>query len=360
MNGGRDHSSGGRQPVEPGWAGRRAPAAGARNHGADQLFVLGTSASRWTDALAAETRAQIGGCLNAIELAIGLNIMRPAVAAIVEALGPGYCRQALEVEPQLLAQATIDHFRFRAALVLAARGAQGTVPPPAREGEDEQARLADEPDPTASLIALNLAEARWLTPVALDAPIRPDLPADIYADLAWAAAALLVQGCERRTGGTSRDSIDAIGAAAALATARHDEATGPFALAMRFARAVDPAERARLAAMALRERRLLIFAALAAQALDIAPVAALAALLDDVPGGRIAILRAMAIDDETALAAAQALAIVDGGAMDGAAVAGFIESYRRQTEEQTQAVIAALCGPEPLAMRLALLDRGPA
>ncbi len=360
MNGGRDHSGGGWQPVEPIWAGRRSPAADARARSVDGLFVLGAPASRWTDALAAETRAQIGGCLNAIELAIGLNIMRPATAAVTEALGPAYCRQALEAEPQLLAQATIDHFRFRAALVLVARGAQTPVPPQPQAGEDTPALLADEPDPTASLIALNLAEARWLAPAALDAPIRPDLPADIYADLAWAAAALLVQGCERQTGETNRDAIDAIGGAAALATARHDEAVGPYALAMRFARAVEPAARGRLANMALRERRLLLFAALAAQALNLALVAALAALLDDVPDGRIGILHAMGIEEETALRTAQALSIVDGAEMDSAAIAHFIEGYRRRTDEQTEAVIAGLSGPEPLAMRLALIDRGVA
>lgn len=357
MNGVRDRS-------EKGWdvgnarASRQERAVSrARRHAEDAALIVGAPSSRWTDALLSEARAQIGGCLNSVELAITLNINVPAVSALVETLGTAYCRHAIEAEPQLLGKGLIEHFRLRAALVLVARNARERAVPPEMDGEARGAMLADEPDPDGLLAALNLAEMRWLTQAPPDAPIRADLPADIYADLIWSAAALLVQACERQLGHLSREIIEAISDATERAAARHDEVTGPFALADRFARIARPDERRRLALLALRERRLLLFAALAARELNVTLVAILAALLDDVPGGRGALLSAMGVDDLSALRTLEALSPLDGHMADDEAITHFIEALRAQTAEQTEAVMARIAGSPPLAERLAMLER---
>ncbi len=352
---------------EKGWnvgngrASRRDRAVSrSRRHAEDAALIVGAPSSRWTDALLTEARAQIGGCLNSVELAITMNITTPSVAELVDKLGTAYCRGAIEAEPQLLGKGLIEHFRLRAALVLVARNTRDRAVPPEMDGEARGAILADECDPEGVLAALNLAEVRWLKQAAPDAPIRADLPADIYADLIWSAAALLVQACERQLGHAIREIVEAISDATERAAGRHDEATGPFALADRFARGTMPNERRRLAMLALGERRLLLFAALAARELRITLVSALAALLDDVPGGRLALFSAMAVDDLSTLRVLEALAPIDGRALDDEAIASFIEALRAQTAGETDAVIARIAGSTPLVERLAMLERAPA
>jgi hypothetical protein len=225
------------------------------------------------------------------------------------------------------------------------------------EGDGSIRTLADEPDSSGDLVALNLAETKWLLLPAFEAPLRPDLPAEIFADLAWSACALLVQACERQVGKLSRDAIDALSEATARATARYDEGAGAFALAARYARLVPQDQRRRVALLALRERRILLFAAFAAQELRISIRAVLAGLLEDVRGGRIALLKAMGAGEDVALRTRFALAFADGGQLDDEGIAAFVEEYRRRSAVETDAVLAQIAGPEVLMEKLAMIAR---
>ncbi len=95
-----------------------------------------------------------------------------------------------------------------------------------------------------------------------DAPLRPDLPAEPFCDLAWTVAALLIRGLAQTAAESDRDATQAVADAAERIIARHDEGGSPFALAQRCARALAGEERLRIAPLALGERRLLLFCAL--------------------------------------------------------------------------------------------------
>lgn len=324
-------------------------------HSVDLTELADFGPRRWSDGLLSETRFHLSGMLNAVEVAIGLHIADPRVDALIGDVGPGYCHQAIEQELGLLSPDFLAHLRRRAAIAMLLRqdevsGGRSNLAALGRMGTNDH--YAD------ALTALAVAERRWSAPMLLDAPMRPDLPAEQYHDLAWTVAALLIQACERRTGTADQGAVRAIAQAAERLIARHDEGQGAFALAQRCARSLPREMRLALAPAALVDARLLLFAALAEceTGLSIEPV--IDALIDPADEPRFALFRLMRLDDAVTFRAAELLAPLTGASAGGdAALADFVEAYRLFDIAEAEAWLARLSSPRPLAEKLALMDR---
>jgi len=324
-------------------------------HSADLAELADFSRHRWSDLLLAETRFHLAGMMNAIELAIGLHILDPRVEAMIGALGPGYCRQAVEHELGLLSPDFLGHLRRRAAVAMLLRQ---------DDAIGGNASFAAQPDVTMNelylnaLTALGIAERRWTAPMLLDSPMRPDLPAEHYHDLAWTVAALLIQACERQLSATDPAVVKAIAQATEKLIARHDEGQGGVALAQRCARSLSREARLSLAQAALVDARLLLFAALAECETGLPLEYVIDSLIDDSDEGRHAVLRLMRIDDAVAFRTADVLAPLTGMAAGGdAALATFLEDYRLFDAAHAETWLARMASPRPLADKLALMGR---
>ena len=321
-------------------------------HNADLVQLTAFGQRRWSDALLAETRFQLAGVLNAVEMALGLHLADPVVEEALAKLGAGYCRFAIEQEMGLLSPELLAHLRRRAAVAMLLR-----KPP------HETVEIAPLPrlsiDEADMLAALGIAEQRWCAPMLLESPIRPDLPAEHFHELAWTVAALLILGCERETEVRGPVLVKAVAHATERLIARHDEGQGAFALARRGARALSDEGRSSLAAPALAEGRLLLFAALVEVQTGIDLELALETLIGLDDSGRCALLRLMVIDDVVAFRAGELLAPLAGLALEGdAGLAHFLEQYRAFDQRSAEAWLVQITSPRPLAEKLALMERG--
>lgn len=323
-------------------------------HSADLAHFVPDMARRWSDVLVAETRFQLCAMMNAIEVAIGLEIDHPPSDRAVNELGPGYCRQAVENALDLFPPELLAHIRLRAALARLARLDPVASPdmgsPADLDGEEEGGGYVQ------ALTALTLAEQRWRAPMRLDSAMRPDLPAEHFCDLAWSVAALLIHGCEAAAGRGDPALHSAIARATGTVIAHHDEGTGAFALAQRLARSLSSEQRLNLAPVALTDRRLLFFAALAQAETGVALETALSAMIEGPNLARCALMRLMAIEDAIVFQAGELLAPVDAELTDDEALAQLVEHYRTVDMADARAWLTRMSGPHALAAKLAMLD----
>jgi len=324
-------------------------------HDADLARLAEGGSGRWTDALLAETRFHLAGLMNAVELAIGLELADGPAEALPAQLGAGYARQAIETKFALLSPELLGHLRRRAAVSLLLRhnqvpAAQSSLTLSADQGGNN--RYLD------ALAALTMAERNWHGPMLLDAPMRPDLPAEHYHDLVWTVAALLVGGGERLMGEADPALVAALARAAETLIARHDEGQGAFALAQRCARSLPSDMRFALAPAALGEARLLLFAALVECEAGLALEDILDALLGERDADRHALLRLMEIEDAVAFRTAELLApVTDPARGEDAQLAEFVESYRAYDASHAMHWLVERMNPRALADKLALLER---
>lgn len=329
--------------------------ARALRHAVDVDRLLHVEAVRWTDALVSETRAHLAGCLNAIEMGLGLALAPGWLARPVEALGPGYCREAIERHPGLLSSLLLQHLRQRAAVAVVLRL---TVERPANFADiaDEIPETGDGA-PTAeietALTALRLSLDPWLAAHPVDRPMRADLAAEAYCELVWIATALLVGGLAEQMGVEALASAPALARAAEIVIARHDEGTGPFARAAYAATLVsNDGALDRQAAAAVVRRDLLLLASLGARRCGTSQSLALALLIDGDDDERAAFARALGLPVGGYVGLIEGLAPVLGDAGDGA-LPGLVDRYRLLTAEEVDARLSPWRGPEPLARRLA-------
>ena len=323
-------------------------------HRADLALFSDTTPNRWTDALLAETRFHLAGTMNAVEMAILLEIPESDVESRLSALGQPYCGPALEKQVDLLSPELLHHFRLRGALSVVLR----ERPDPALTGNVGDLLESSGEGPFAqALAALALAEQRWGGPLLLDTPLRPDLPAEYFCDLAWTAAALLIRGVSHGAVTTDRAAMHSIIQATERVIARHDEGSGPFALAQRCARGLSSDERVELAPLALIERRLLLFCAFveAETALPIDQV--LGALIDGGDEARQALLKLMGIDEALAVHVFEMLAPLTAshGERD-VALTRFVERYRHVDQSQVENWLSHMLIPSTLATKLSIID----
>lgn len=326
-------------------------------HGADVARLADKESGRWSDALLAETRFHLFGLINSVELAIGLELAGDPVSTLLMQLGSGYCRGAMDANPAILSPELLGHLRRRAAVSFILRQNQM---PGAHAGLSTLAKQRDNLRYLDALTELSTAERRWHGPMLLDAPMRPDLPAEHYHDLVWTVTALLVRGTDQLRGEPDPVSVAALARAAETLIGRHDEGQGAFALAQRCARSLSSDARFALAPAALTEARLLLFAAIVETEAGLALDEILEALISEDDGNRHALLRLMEIEDAVAFQVAEMLAPVTGRSDGGdAALVDFVEDYRLFDAGQAVQWLVDRLSPRALTEKLALFERSP-
>ena len=323
-------------------------------HSADLALFADAAPTRWTDALLAESRFHLAGTMNAVEMAIRLEVSEGDIEVRLAGLPQPWCGPALEHHVDLLTPELLAHYRLRGALSVVQRARADPIAPGLRDG----LIVAGGEGPfSQALAALALAEQRWTGPMLFDAPLRPDLPAEIFCDLAWTVAALLIIGLSRGRTAGERDAMPAIVQAVERIITRHDEGGGPFALAQRCARALSGPERQRIAPLALTERRLLLFCALVEGETALQIETVLASLIDGGSVARQAILRLMELDEALAVQLFEMLAPLAGGAVgQDVALLQFVEEYRQTSREDAEAWLGRMRLPTALAAKLSIID----
>lgn len=329
----------------------RDAVAGSIRHADDIAQLLLGSPQRWTDALLSEVRAHLSGGLNTVETALGLHLGDSWLARPVEALGPGYCRLAIERHPAILSPILLDHLRLRAAAAIALRMTL-SLPADLQDGSvSAEPMLEDEPL-SAAMAALALSVDPWLAPHPLDWPMQADIGAEAFCDLVWTASALLVEGLTARMGVEHGAAATLMANAAETIIARHDEQAGPFARAAyvaTLARTDEIIER--LADHAALRHDLLLLAALGGRRAGMPVEHALALLVDGVDEERAAFAHRLALNDAAFLAMLDALAPVGDGADDDR-LPELLDHFRTLTTEDAAAALARWRGPVPLVTKL--------
>ena len=323
-------------------------------HAQDVTALVDLGPQRWSDALASETRVHLAGCLNTVEVAIGLQLGESWLAKPVQALGPNHCSAAIERHPALLSPMLVDHFRQRAAAALVLRMGQAI---PATPGPDAPAREPEAPGALSdALTMLQLSINPWFTPHPLDMSMRADLSAEPFAELAWIAAALLIDGLTTRMGVEAAAACSAAGRATESVVARHDEQTGPFARAAYVAAlSGDSAVSTRLAQEAALQRNLLLLAALGARRCGTSHSLALMLLIDGNAPERVAFAHKLGLGEEAFAALLTSLAPFSLSGAD-ATLADSIAAYREMPRDVADEWLVRWSGPEALVEKLTRID----
>lgn len=326
--------------------------AGSMRHAGDVSQLLQGGAQRWTDALLSEVRAHLSGCLNAVEAGIGLLIADTWLARPVEALGPAYCRLAIERHPAALSSVLLDHLRLRAAAAMVMRMSLAW---PAMPEDGESAPDITLPDGAVAdaLTAFRLSVDPWFSAHPLDRPMRADLPAEAYCALVWVASALLIEGVTARMGVDHGAAVPVIARAAETLIARHDEQAGPFARAdLVAAHLRDDAQMEALAEQVALRHDMLLFAALGGARASLSLEQAMALLVDGEPEERAALARLLNLTDAAYVALLDALAPIQD-APDDSLLPDIAARYRLLTTEEATRNLSRWRGPAPLVARLA-------
>ncbi|WP_081465119.1 DUF2336 domain-containing protein [Sphingobium chlorophenolicum] len=327
-------------------------------HAIDLAFFFPDEEQERHDALVAETRRHLGGCLTAIEIGLRLGLEEtPEIAAALAQWPHPVCWPTLCAQPTLLGPALLAHMRMRGGISLMLRQFGGPDGNPGGESEAEALFPADDPALGDALAALMLAEGRWLLTGADDQPMLPDLPAHFFSELLWTAAASLA-AIIQRSGLIEPDAVvPLVEAAAGRLLMRHDEAAGPIAAADRLVRQLgERADAPELMGAALGQRRFLLFAALAGRRLRMESGQAADILVTGPMAHVAALCRALGGSDADYRHLLLALRPVRPSLSDSAIV-GEAMRYQDLTVAQADAVMNALRAPAALRARLDHLRR---
>jgi len=322
-------------------------------HAIDLAFFFPDEGRERHDALVAETRRHLGGCLTAIEIGLRLALEeRPEIAAALAQWPQPVCWPTLRAQPTLLGPALLAHMQMRGGVSLMLRQFGGPDGNAGSESEADSLFPADDPALGNALAALMLAEGRWLMTAAEDQPMQPDLPAGFFAELLWTAAACLAAIVQRSGVMESEAVLPLVEAAAQRLIARHDEALGPIAAADRLVHELgDRADAPELMGAALGQRQFLLFAALAGRRLRMES-AQVADILVMGPVGQVAALcRALGGSDADYRHLLLALRPVRPSLSD-AAIVGEAARYQALTVAQADAAVNALRAPAALRAKL--------
>ena len=322
-------------------------------HAIDLAFFFPTDERPRHDALIAETRRHLGGCLTAIEMALRVSLDHaPAIATALSPWPDPVCWRMLCDQPAMLSPALLAHMQMRAGVTLMLRQFGQPGADHITEEEGEPLLRADDPLIGNAVSALTLAEGRWIARGGEDQPMRPDLPAEHHAELVWTAAACLTSIARRGAGEAGDALLVAFERSGWALLADHDESVSPIAEAERLVRGMGAAADAPdLLGAALDQRRFLLFAALAArrlrmramQVIDIlvmGPVAQIATLCRAL-GGADADYRHLLLSLRPIRPALSDLAIVKASA-----------HYRDLPEMAADAAVSALRTPAPFRAKL--------
>lgn len=322
-------------------------------HAIDLAFFFPAGDHVSHDALIAETRRHLGGCVAAIETALRLSLDHvPGVTAALDRAPAPLGWPSIRAQPTLLGPALLAHMQMRAGVTLMLR----------QFGQADVEQLDDAASsllPTTadallgeSLAGLALAEGRWIGLGGEDMPMRPDLPAEYFAELVWTVAACLAAVAQR----AMPEGVDGLLAAFERSgwalLADHDEDASPIAHASRLVRRMgEAADNPELMGVALAQRRFLLFAALAAHRLRMDVVQVIDMLVVG-PVGQVATLcRALGGSDADYRHLLLALRPVRPSLSDALIV---VESARYQglSEGQADATVSALRAPAAFRAKL--------
>lgn len=263
-------------------------------HAIDLAFLF-PAAQPHHDALIAETRRHLGGCLTAIETALRVALDQfPEIAGILALSPDPLCWRMICDQPALLSPALLAHMRLRGGVSLMLRQL-GQRDADIGEPVEADGQAVD-PAPGDALAALALAESRWMTRGGEDWPMRPDVAREFFTEMVWTSSACLAEVVRRAAPDRADVMLAAFERAGWAVLADHDESVSPLMEAERLVRRMEErADAPDLLGAALGGRRFLLFAALAArrlrltmiQVVDIlvmAPLPQLAALCRSLGG----------------------------------------------------------------------------
>ncbi|WHO37501.1 DUF2336 domain-containing protein [Sphingobium sp. AP49] len=322
-------------------------------HAIDLAFFFPFEERSRHDALIAETRRHLGGCLTAIEAALRIALAgEPAVAAILARWPDPICWPTICAQPTLLGPALLAHMQMRAGISLLLRQVGHPDGPRPEDPEVDAILSPDDPEIGDAVIALSLAEGQWLATGGEQQPMRPDLPAEHFAELLWTAAACLAAVVQRAALQPDDVVMGMFERAGWALLAGHDEATGPIAAADQLVRRLgDGADSAELLGAALGQRRFLLFAALAARRLRLATVQVIDILVTG-PVGQIATLcRALGGSGSDYRQLLLALRPIRPGLSD-AAIVREADQYQALSDHHADAVVRALRAPAAFRAKL--------
>lgn len=238
-------------------------------HAIDLAFFFPDEAQARPDALIVETRRHLGGCIAAIEMALRLSLEHaPEVAAALDRWPAPLAWSMVRAQPSLLGPDLLAHMQMRAGVTLMLRQFGQADIEQMGQGPADLIPATDDPDLGEALSALILAEGRWLALAGEDVPMKPDLPAEYFADLLWTVAACLHVVAQRTMVEGGDRSLAAFDRSGWALLRDHDEVACPIAQADRLVRRMgERADVPELLGALLGERRFLLFAAVAARRL---------------------------------------------------------------------------------------------
>lgn len=313
-------------------------------HAFDLAVVFANDRQAFPDVLIAETRRHLGGCISAIEIALRFSLNQvPEVAAALDrwpmlVVWPMVCAQ-----PTLIGQGLLAHMQMRAGVTVMLR--QSGRADVEQLGDDKKGGLVpstDDPHLGDALSALLLAEGRWLAMGGDDMPMKPDLPAEYFADLVWTVSACLSIMAERTMVDGGDRMLSAFDRSGWALLRDHDEAACPIVQADRLVRRMnEQAEAPALLGALLEQRRFLLFSAVAARRLRLESMQVVATLVTG-PVSQLAILcRALGGSGEDYRHLLLALRPARPFLSDAVIIAE-AERYEALSEAQADCVISAL------------------
>lgn len=342
-------------PVAKTMAGLSAVPVG---HAIDLATLFPMQGQERHEALIVETRRHLGGCLTAIETALRLLIAPGSHAALALAPYPDpLCWGIVSAHPSLIGPALLLHMRMRAGVALMLRqfGRPNSDLPDSIEAGDllpgHDPQVAD----AASMLAL--AEGRWSAAGAEEQALRPDLPAEQFAELLWTAIACLTSVVERSTAPAPNGAVLDLEQAGHALLAQHDEGAGAIAAADRLVLQLGVrADEPELLGRALAQRRFLLFAALAGRRARLSTGVVVDILLSGPVSEIAALCRTLGGSDADYRHLLLALRPVRPMLTD-ATIVTEAERYEALEEAQADGEIRALRAPIALRVKLDHLRR---
>lgn len=240
-------------------------------HAIDLALFFPDETQARPDALIAETRRHLGGCITAIEIALRLSLDHvPGIAAALDRWPTPIVWATVQAQPTLLGPGLLAHMQMRAGVTLMLRQFGQGDAEQLDAVEEGLTPSTDDPQLGDALSALAIAEGRWIAAAGEDAPMKPDLPVEYFADLMWTVAACLGVVAQRTMVEGGDRVLAAFDRSGWVLLRDHDEAACPISQADKVVRKMG--ERADVPALLgalLGQRRFLLFAAVAARRLRI-------------------------------------------------------------------------------------------
>lgn len=322
-------------------------------HAIDLAFFFPDEGRERHDALIAETRRHLGGCLAAIERTLRrlLQENAPIAAALAQWPEP-LCWPSLCAQPTLLSPALLAHMQMRAGVSLMLRRFERPEDDGLQDSEAESILPSDDPAVSEALAALSIAEGRWLMIGAEDEEMHPDLPVEQFAELVWTAAACLAATVQKSALAEPETVLPAFERAGWALLARHDESASPIAAAEQLVRQLGPRSDApELLGSALGQRRFLLFAALAGRRLRMNSTQVTDILVMGPMTQVAAICRCLGGSPSDYRHLLLALRPVRPSLSD-AAIVSEAESYAELTDARADATVNSLRAPPALRAKL--------